>query len=146
MEWREEIEKRFFKNLNLTDEDHDIVTLSKIVTGPRRRYLRQVELNVYGEDSFSVVDGTQCTGSGYKSVAKFPETLSTWTPDVLLTVKLNIGPQGFRRSIWKTGLPDLPVVPVIGALHVNMDPNSSSGFAVDYCQFASQPLVLLKRD
>lgn len=126
-EWQEEIEKRFFENLTLADGDSDIVAFSDIVTGPRRRHLYEVTLGVYGEDSEAVEDPyPYFTAYGLKTVTRLFQILSTWDADYPLTVRLNIEPQEFSLLEFRAYLINVPVVPVIGSLHINMDPHVSS--------------------
>lgn len=126
-EWQEEVEKRFFEDLTLADGDPDIVAFLDIVTGPRRRHLREVTLGIYGEDSESVkYPYPYFTGHGLGTVTRLFQILRTWDIDYPLTLRLNIEPLLFSLLELQAYLINLPVVPVIGSLHINMDPHASS--------------------
>lgn len=139
-EWKEEVEEKLFKKLCLraphdyiSDEATDLAIFSTIVTGPRRRYLRRVKLELHRDNSALMNrqfarrnDGPPCADDGYKSIIRLLHILGAWTPDALLTVKLNIALQEFSFIRFQEDLIYLPVVPVIGKLHINMAPDEFS--------------------
>lgn len=122
---KKKLDRQSFESITLNDEDPDLTTLSAIVTEPRRRDLRKVTLSVYGEDSESVKK-PYLTGYGLETVSRLFQILSAWDADYPLTVRLNIEPQKFSLLEFQADLINLPVVPVIGSLHINMDPHDSS--------------------
>lgn len=140
MEWQEEVERKLFKELLLkaphdyrSDEEPDLAAFSTIVTGPRCRYLRRVKLDLHRDDSAlmnrRLVDSTdslQRADGGYKPILRLLHILGAWTAKVLLTIKLNIALEEFSSIRLQEELIYLPVVPVIGCLHINMAPDEFS--------------------
>lgn len=126
-EWQEQAEKQTFRSLSLTDEHSELAAFSTIVTGPRRRYVREIELEVCGEWSVSVeeralraINGAGDALWGFEAITRLLQELISWETNKLLTLKLDIHLQEFSLSKLEADLADLPVMPFIETLHIDM--------------------------
>lgn len=142
IQWQEEIEKQLFETLHLkvlpdwrSAKASDLVEFAAIVTGPRRRYL--IELHLESYDKILIDRGDVFRNGKFyrissdsKCIMELFQILGTWAPeqtaDDLLTVKLSIKLEDFALDHLKTQIMKLPMIPVIGSLYVNMDPDDFS--------------------
>lgn len=130
-EWQYEVEKHLFNTLDLTvlpdsgpDECPDLVAFSAIVTGPRRRYLSGLQLDLSGwYEPHPLTDPQESAFRHTGIIMRLLRILGTWTreqvADHLLWMELRIKLQDSPSLMEE--LKDLPMIPVIGELEIAVD-------------------------
>lgn len=141
-EWQAVIEKQLFEVLRLivlpgcrSHESSDLDVFSAIVTGPRREYLARLRLDSYREHSAYPRPGSgdpefYRTGGSYGCIVTLFQVLGSWAQEhvrnLLLRVKLNIELQDFALGHLVKEFREIPSIPFIIGLEINMDPNDFS--------------------
>lgn len=159
-EWQEEIEKKLFKTLHLralpdsrSDDGSDLVAFSTIVTGPRRQYLVDLKLDSYREYPTYRWTGSENaefyrTRGSYECIMRLFQILGSWdyehVRDDLLKVILDIELQDFPLFHLLEQIRNLPNIPVIGVLEINMESDEFSKLPLALpCLLSKLPLLEL---
>lgn len=135
-EWQEVIEKQLFKALRLkalpdcrSGKGSDLNAFSAIVIGPRCEYLRQLRLDSYREFPTYQRPGSgnaasYRTGGNYECIMTLFQILGSWTHgnvgDVSLALQLDIELHDFTLHYLKEAITNLPSIPVVRRLVINM--------------------------
>lgn len=141
-EWQLVIEKQLFQTLRLivlpgcrSHESSDLDAFSAIVTGPRRGYLARLRLDSYREHSAYPRTGSgnpkfYRTGGSYRCIVTLFQILGAWAQEhvreLSLMVKLNIELQDFALHHLREEIREIPSIPFIKGLEINMDSNAFS--------------------
>lgn len=139
-EWQAVIEKQLFEVLRLivlpgcrSHESSDLDAFSAIVTGPRRGYLARLRLDSYREHSAYPRNNSgdpefYRTGGSYRCIVTLFQILGAWVQEHFreLSLKLNIELQDFALHHFEEEISNIPSIPFIYRLEINMDSNAFS--------------------
>lgn len=146
LDWQEQIEKQLFMSLRLrilpnsrSDEDSDLAAFAVIVTESRRQYLINIRLDSYREYPTYPRSGSgeaqvYRTGGSYECIVRFFQILGAWprghVRDDSLTVELDIELQDFSLHHLSKAIGNLPSIPVVRTLEINMNSKENSKFSL----------------